>query len=513
MRQLRVGVLDIVEARSHGLWARVMSATFAGVMPQVIAAWCERSGHRVAYACYTGSGDPFEGLPADLDLLFIGAYTNAAPFAYALSALARRRGAVTVLGGPHARCYPEDAARFFDYVVGFTDRAVIDDILRECAAHRPAGRRLAANAQPRELVPLAERWKFVEAALRKAPLIKGLGMVAGLGCPYRCSFCIDSTVPYHAFDLAQLAEDLRFLTARLPRAVIGWQDPSFGVRFDETMDAIETAGPPGRLRHAAELSLSVLSDPRVARLARNGFVALLPGVESWFDAGDKLGTRRTGMDKVREVSDRLRMVASRIPYVRANFLFGLDADRGPEPFELTKRFLDLSPGVSAAYSLLTAYGRAAPQNLDYQRQGRVLPFPFPLLDMHQAMNVRPRHYSWPEFYDRLVDLSRHAFSGSAVARLLAATPGAMRWVRLAETLSWRARTRYHARIRYLLDADPAVRRFMDGETDRLPDHYARTIRRQLGRLHALLPDGALTHDHLAYLHGDTGPAHPGLNPT
>ena len=33
-----------------------------------------------------------------------------------------RRGAVTVLGGPHARCYPEDAQKYYDYVLGFTEQ-------------------------------------------------------------------------------------------------------------------------------------------------------------------------------------------------------------------------------------------------------------------------------------------------------------------------------------------------------------------------------------------------------
>jgi len=35
---------------------------------------------------------------------------------------------------------------------------------------------------------------------------------------------------------------------------------------------------------------------------------------------------------------------------------------GPEPFELTKKFIDLSPGAFPAYSLLSSFGRAAPMN-------------------------------------------------------------------------------------------------------------------------------------------------------
>jgi hypothetical protein len=501
MRKLRVGVLDIIEIPTRAFWPRVMNANLAGIMPQVVSAWCERAGHRVFYSCFTGFGDPIRELPDDLDLLFIGAYTAAAQFAYALSYLFRRRGVVTVLGGPHARCYPEDAARFFDYVVGFTDRAVIEEILHECAPQGPVGRHLSAAGQPRELVPLAERWKFVEAAIVKAPTVKFVGMLGSMGCPYACSFCIDSTVQYRPLSFVQLSEDLRFLHRSMPRAVVAWHDPSFGVRFDEFLDAVEDGVPPGRMRQVAECPLSLLTEPHVARLERNGFRALLPGVESWFAAGDKLRTRQTGLDKVREVADQARMIARHIPYVRANFLFGLDADQGSEPFELTKRFLDLAPEVFAAYSLLTAYGRAVPLNLDYQRAGRVLPFPFQFLDSHQAMNVRPKHYAWPEFYDRVVDLSRYAFSSRSVARRFVRGRDPARWIKLAEVLSWSRQTRYHARIRRLLDTDAALRRFMDGESDQLPEFYRARLKRQLGPLYGALPAGALTHDHLAYLHG------------
>jgi hypothetical protein len=501
MRQLHVGILDIVQMPTRALWSRLMNANLAGIMPQVLGTWCERAGHRVHYSCFTGFGDPLAELPETLDVLFVGAYTNAAPFAYALSSLFRRRGVVTVLGGPHARSFPEDAARFFDYVLGFTDPVIVDDVLRECAPHRPIGLHLSAAGQPRELAPLAERWKFVEAALRKAPAIKIVGMLGSVGCPYGCSFCIDSTTAYHPFSFTQLSDDLRFLLRKMPRPIAGWHDPTFGVRFDQCMDAIEEAVPPGRMRHIAETSLSLLSEARVARLGRNGFRALLPGIESWFDAGDKSKTRLTGVEKVRLASDQMRMILRHIPYARANFLFGLDADRGPEPFELTKRFLDLTPGAFAAYSLLTAYGRAAPMNLEYQRAGRVLPFPFLFLDSHQAMNVRPKHYAWPEFYDHVVDLSRYAFSRRAVARRFAMTRDSARWIKLAEAVSWSSRTRYHAGIRRLLDTDASVRRFMDGETDTLPEFYRARMTRRLGPLHSMLPEGALTHDHLAYLHG------------
>src|SRR6185503_6715670 len=107
-----------------------------------------------------------------------------------------------------------------------------------------------------------------------------------------------------------------------------------------------------------------------------------------------------GLDKVKRVADHVNMLLRYVPYVQTNFVLGLDSDQGPEPFELTKRFLDLAPGAFPAYSLLTAFGRAAPINLEYQREGRVLPFPFHVVNNTQSMNVRPKGYGWAEFYDR-----------------------------------------------------------------------------------------------------------------
>jgi len=305
MRQLHIGILDLVtKSPTRSLYARVMHANLASIMPQVLGVWCERAGHRVSYVCYTGLENLLDEVPPDVDLLFIGAFTQAAQLAYGLSNLFRKRGAVTVLGGPHARCYPEDAARYFDYVLGFTDQTTVDEVLRECTPHRPLGRCLSASRQPTEFPPLAERWKFVQAALRKAPTIKIVPMIGSLGCPYTCSFCIDSTVDYQPLGFPQLQEDLRFLLSRVKRPIVGWHDPNFGIKFDQYMDAIEAAVPPGRMRHIAETSLSILSEPHLARLQRNGFRAILPGIESWFDLGNKSKTRLTGVAKVRQVAQQ-----------------------------------------------------------------------------------------------------------------------------------------------------------------------------------------------------------------
>lgn len=503
MRRLKIGIIDLVaKAPTRTIWMRVMGANFVSIMPQVIATWCERQGHKVTLTTYTGRENLAADLPEDVDLVFISSFTEAALLSYALSNLFRTRGAVTAIGGPHARCYPQDAQKYFDYVLGFTDEALVSDVLRDCAPHRPVGQRLSADHHPVHLPGVGERWKYIEQTLRKAPLIKIVPLLSSLGCPYSCEFCIDSTVPYQTLDTDEMKRDLRFLLGKIKRPRVAWHDPNFGIRFDKCMDAIEEVVPPGRIDFIAESTLSLLSEARVKRLKRNGFKALLPGIESWFEMGGKSRTRDAkGMDKVRQVSDHVNMILRHIPYVQTNHIFGLDSDEGSAPFELTKRFLDLSPGAFPAYSMLSAFGQAAPLNLEFQRENRVLPFPFHFLSNIQ-MNVRPKNYAWIDFYEHLIDVTKYSYSPRLMARRFMAngetTP---RWLNVIRGLSSErfGRVKYFTAVRRRLIGDREFRRFFEQKTTALPSFYVERIRKDLGPFWGWLPDGAIYHDPNAYL--------------
>lgn len=504
MRKLRIGIIDLVsKGPTRAMFARVMNANFAAIMPQVIAVWCEQQGHEVTTVCYTGFENLVDELPDNVDLVFIGAFTEAGQLAYALSNLFRSKGAVTAIGGPHARCYPQDAAKYFDYVLGFTDKQVICDVLEDCSRHRPIGNRMTAHQQPAALPGVRERWKFIEPTLKKAKFIKMVPMIASLGCPYTCSFCIDSVIQYQPLDCDVIKEDLRFLLKKFKRPLVGWHDPNFGVRFNQIMGAIEEAVPADSIDFIAESSLSLLSESHLRRLKRNGFKALLPGIESWYDLGDKSKTGKIkGMEKVRQVSDHVNMILSYMPYIQTNFVLGLDVDEGPEPFELTKRFVDLSPGAFPGYSLLSAFGQAAPLNLEYQRANRVLPFPFQFLNNNQAMNVKPKNYSWPEFYGHVVDLVKYTYSWSSILKRGKANKGMIpRWMNVVRAVSSEGfgRIKYHGEVRRRLETDRPFRRYFEQETTELPQFYMDLARRDLGPLWEWLPDGAMEHDPNAYL--------------
>jgi hypothetical protein len=480
-----------------------MNANFASIMPQVLAVWCEEEGHDVSYVCYTGFENLVNELPQNVDIVFIGAFTEAAQTAYALSNLFQTKGAVTVLGGPHARCYPQDAQKYFDYVVGFTNKSVIKEILHDFSPQREVGLYLSSNKQPESLPGIRERWKFVDKTLRKAPIIKIVPMIGSLGCPYTCSFCIDSVIPYQPLDLQVMKDDLYFLLKKFKRPMVAWHDPNFGVKFDNYMDAIEEVVPPNSIDFIAESSLSLLSEKHLQRLKRNGFGALLPGIESWYELGNKSKTgQMQGMNKVKEVSEHVNMILRYTPYIQTNFVLGLDSDEGIEPFELTKRFVDLSPGAFPGYSLLTSFGQAAPLNLEYQEANRVLPFPFQFLNNNHAMNVKPMNYTWTEFYDNVIDLGKYTFSWRAIFNRLRANKTMIpKWMNVVRAISAEGfgRVKYNIEVLRLLSSDKQFRDYFEGETTELPQFYIDQVKKNLGPLWHWLPKGALYHDPNAYL--------------
>jgi hypothetical protein len=170
---------------------------------------------------------------------------------------------------------------------------------------------------------------------------------------------------------------------------------------------------------------------------------------------------------------------------------------------LTKRFLELAPGAFPAYSLLTSFGQSAPLNLEYQREGRVLPFPFHFMNNNHVMNVRTKHYEWPEFFDNLLDLTRFSFSWPVIAKRVRAetSPVQVPFLNFVRAVSSEGfgRIKYHTELRRLLVEDPDVRAYWEGDTEEIPQYYVEWIKRDLGPFWDWLPEGALYHNAYAFL--------------
>lgn len=492
-RPPKIGILDLLTSRPvRSLYERIMVPNNASIMPQVVGVWAEELGCEVHYALYTGEGDPRSALPPDLDVLFVSAFTSAAAIAYWVSRSFRERGVVTVLGGPHARAYPEDAARHFDYVVGLADRALIRDLLQGCAP-QAEGVRLAAARQPDGLPGVRERWRYVQAVIDRAKLFAGVAMLGSVGCPYTCAFCTDARIDYRALPYDQIREDLAFLRRRLAKPVVAWHDPNFAVRFDDYMDLLETAGPPGSLRFVCESSLSILTEARLERLARSGCIGVIVGIETWYDFSRKArqgGSR--GADKMASVAEHVAALARRIPYVQSNFVLGMDQDAGDEPFALTRAFLDRVPATYPAFSLFTAFGRAAPLGEALRAKGRVLDVPFVFQDCASLHNVRLENYDPPGFYDRVGALLLDAYAPRRTWARLSGGLGALaspgRLAPAIRSASSRRRGRYYLMLGEQARRDRALADFLAGAPGAAPEFLRERARAELGALARLLPE-------------------------
>jgi hypothetical protein len=497
-RSARAAVIELIEGKpATSLYQRIMNPNGASIMPQAVSVWLEQLGHRVQYVTYTGQEALAKILPTDIDIAFLSAPTHSAMLAYSISNIYRKRNVTTVLGGPHARAYADDASDYFDYVVGLTDKSLISGIMNDFSPNTPKGNILGAEKQPESLPGVRQRWKFIRKSLQKTRFIHSVPLLGSFGCPYRCGFCVDAAIDYHPMPYEQIREDLLFLQSLPKRPTVVWYDPNFAVRFDEYMDLIEsavTAAEDGGLDFVAQSSLSLLTEPNLKRLKRNGVKVVLPGVESWFAYNEKTRQgQRKGIEKLRSVADQFGMISRYIPYIQANFILGLDTDEGSAPFELTREFVRLVPSVFPKFTMLTAYGNSAPVNRHLQEEHRVIDVPFHLLDNFSAPNVRLKNYSLPEFFDHLIDLLRFSFSPRMMwKRFKSSERPSVRALHLIRAVSGeRVLEKKYLSIRNQLLNDRDFMAFYSGDTMKPPAVYVNKIKSDLGSFYEELPAGVI----------------------
>ena len=113
-----------------------------------------------------------------------------------------------------------------------------------------------------------------------------------------------------------------------------------------------------------------------------------------------------------------------------------------------------------------------------------------------------KDYSWPGFYEHVIDLVKYTYSWRAILKRYKATQAMIpRWMNVVRAISSEGfgRIKYHSEVRRRLDTDRQFRRYFEQETTELPRFYMDLARKDLGHLWECLPKGALHHDPNAYL--------------
>ena len=498
--KLRIGVLDLLsdaapQSLGESIYARHFRTQFTSITPQAVSVWCRRMGHEVTYAAYCGDRTPESLLPDEMDYLFVCAYTKAAPLAYALARRYGKEGVRTVLGGPHARSFPDDALRFFDWVVGDCDQQLVADLLdgqypRSVACS--SGRNLVDFPSVEERMPELER-----SSLRREgrTFWRSIPLLASVGCPYTCDFCVDWDSTYVRIEDDHLRRDLEYIADHHPDVVLGFHDPNFAIQFDATMRVLESIEPERRLPYVMESSLSVLKDDRLPRLRDTRCAYIAAGIESWQEYSGKAGAGRSnGPEKLHSVSQRFEKLRDHVYGFQGNFVLGTDADQGPEPAQLTKQFIREHPYVWPGINIPTPFG-GTPLFDQLRSEGRLLEtMPF-LFYYNPYLVFRPKHYGVLEYYEMLDDVFREMNTAGAWARRL--TNGTHWIVKAIHSVqaagAWSERSEFR-RIARLLRRDPDLLAFHEGERRELPAFYRRRFDQRLGRYADLLDEADRTPD-------------------
>jgi radical SAM superfamily enzyme YgiQ (UPF0313 family) len=498
LKRLRIGVIEFISDSAWQNWGtRYYGARFkrhyASIMPQVVAVWCQQLGHDVTYTTYFGQEDPETLLPQQLDVLFVSTYTHASTTACALARLHGGRGALTVIGGPHARSFPKDCLRFFDLAVHDCDKNLIDDILRGAFDR---GQVVSSGRSLTEIPTVEERLPhLLTASLTEGrpPYAANIGLLSSVGCPYTCNFCVDWDRPYISIAGDRLRADLQFIAKRFPGVYVSYHDPNFGVQFDRTMDIIASLPKDDRNPYIMESSLSILKGPRLKRLKETNCFYTAPGIESWVDYSNKTGIgRHGGREKLDAVVARLAEIHEFVPNIQANFIFGTDTDEGDDPVELTKEFIRRAPYVWPTINIPTPYGRT-PLYDDYLAEGRILtsmPFAFYYMP-YLVMTLR--NYSPLEYYEKLIDIYSAANSVKLLGTRIASTPDyALKALYLLRTIAFQGILGKLRRTHERLREDHEFRDFHEGRTTKLPAYYRQLFSKRLGRYGELISEADMT---------------------
>jgi radical SAM superfamily enzyme YgiQ (UPF0313 family) len=462
-------------------------------MPQAVSAWCRELGHRVTYATFYGQGRLEDALPRDLDVVFLATYTQASTLAYALARIYKRRGARTILGGPHATAFPTDSLRFFDHVVHDCDKPLLSSLLRGELA---PGTVASSGHLLEEIPTVAERLPEIATAMfdgGRPNRLSNVPLLASLGCPYRCDFCVDWKNDYVMLPRERLLADLRYVAERLPGVIVSFHDPNFGVRFDEVLDLMEEVPAGRRNPYLMESSLSILRGPRLHRLKETNCIYAAPGVESWSDYSNKAGVgRAVGERKLEKLVEHFAELHRYVPGLQANFMFGTDGDQGEEPGELTREFIRRLPFVWPTINIPVPFG-GTPLYERYLAEDRVLramPFAFYYAPYTVA---RPRHYGILELYDQLIaTYGAIASPALLVRRVRSARSAGVKALHVLRTSGAWAELRRLRALRDRIAGDPQLLAFHDGRSDALPAFYRGLLKERLGSYAELFGDDELT---------------------
>lgn len=331
------------------------------------------------------------------DAVCITSYTSGATRAYEIAAACRKRGMITMMGGPHASACPDEAAQHVDSVaVGECD-SVWAQIIEDAAS---------GKLKPRYTGQLddLESTGFGRAAQGLNP-VNGRYDVSAIqtsrGCPVGCEYCSVTEFNGPTIRRRRISDILREWNETSRKFIFVVDDNFFGVgprHAEWAKELLRAIAKHGKKRlWFSQTTLNMGEDDEGMRLAyKAGCRGMLVGFESFNQQSLKeyhKGINRNNLDRYKELVDGFHRSGVA---VFGGFIIGADQDTPDTVAETALQAVQLGLDIIQVTNLTPLPGTKMFDR--YQREGRLLATSFPedwerytfTETVYQPRNMSPR---------------------------------------------------------------------------------------------------------------------------
>ncbi|MCB9838256.1 MAG: B12-binding domain-containing radical SAM protein [Phycisphaeraceae bacterium] len=305
----------------------------------------------------------------EFDLVAISSLTAQSLDAYALAGAIRATGTRVVIGGLHATCLPEEAARHADAVIIGEGEPVWNEVLRDAERNtlKPIYDARSApynmNHAPMPAFHLLDIDKYNRITIQTSR-----------GCPYRCEFCASSillTPRYKQKPIDRVLAELDRVCELWPRPFIEFADDNGFVNrpyWKRLLPEIARRN----IRWFTETDITIAEDQEfLDLLARSGCAEVLIGLESPVPQG------LPGLELLSDFKNRrgpgaldaVRAIQSHGVRVNGCFILGLDGQT-PGVFDAVHDFA-MDAGLFDVQITYATPFPGTPLHERLRRQGRL----------------------------------------------------------------------------------------------------------------------------------------------
>lgn len=334
--------------------------TLAGMTP---------SRHEIEYFEVRELQD-LEHLPERFDLVALSSFTAQINDAYGLADRYTKAGVPTVIGGLHASCMPEEAARHCDAVVIGHGELSWLEVLDDFERGRPK-RFYGSKSAPMDLkdapMPAYE--------LLDISKYNRLTVQTSRGCPLCCEFCASSILITPTFTQKPVENVL----AEIDKILEIWKTPFIEFADDNSFvnrsywKRLLPELKKRKIKWFTETDLSVSRDGELLDMMReSGCAQILIGLESPVESDlDGLEMRTNWkLKQCAQYKEAIQTIQSRGITVNGCFVFGLD-NQTPDIFDTVFEFVKESELFEVQITVLTPFP-GTPLYTRLIKEGRLL---------------------------------------------------------------------------------------------------------------------------------------------